>query len=157
MIFKSRVRYYDVMGYISVFFLPAERMWELEDFTEIRRWYALHLLLCVTFFISGVIINFIQFVLYVTLRPFNKSLYCQINYYLMYSLMSRELHTFLLLNPLLIQSLFLLSFYLFSSSSQVASPFYLVPGLNHSSLIFYCVFLSEVRLFLKLSHQLHCR
>ncbi|XP_063584996.1 1-acyl-sn-glycerol-3-phosphate acyltransferase gamma-like isoform X2 [Penaeus indicus] len=71
--------------------LVQQRMWELEDFTEIRRWYALHLLLCVTFFISGVIINFIQFVLYVTLRPFNKSLYCQLNYYLMYSLMSQVL------------------------------------------------------------------
>ncbi|XP_064100028.1 1-acyl-sn-glycerol-3-phosphate acyltransferase delta-like isoform X2 [Macrobrachium nipponense] len=66
-------------------------MWELEDFTEIRRWYALHLLLCVTFFISGLIINAIQFLLYVTLRPFNKSLYCSINYYLMYSTMSQIL------------------------------------------------------------------
>ncbi|XP_045608732.1 1-acyl-sn-glycerol-3-phosphate acyltransferase delta isoform X2 [Procambarus clarkii] len=66
-------------------------MWELEDFTEIRRWYALHLLLCVTFFISGVIINAVQCLLYVTLRPFNKPLYCNINYYLMYSLMSQVL------------------------------------------------------------------
>lgn len=65
-------------------------MWELEDFTKIRRWYALHLLLCVTFFISGVIINAFQFLFYVTIRPFNKSLYCNINYYLMYSLMSRK-------------------------------------------------------------------
>ncbi|XP_071532361.1 1-acyl-sn-glycerol-3-phosphate acyltransferase delta-like isoform X2 [Panulirus ornatus] len=69
----------------------TSKMWELEDFTEIRRWYALHLLLCVTFFISGVIINAVQFLLYVTLRPFSKSLYCSINYYLMYSLMSQVL------------------------------------------------------------------
>ncbi|CAL4104612.1 unnamed protein product [Meganyctiphanes norvegica] len=66
-------------------------MWELEDFTQIRRWYALHLLLCVTFFISGIIINAVQFFLYLTLRPFNKSLYRTINYYLMYSLMSQVL------------------------------------------------------------------
>ncbi|KAK4293799.1 hypothetical protein Pmani_033523 [Petrolisthes manimaculis] len=67
------------------------KMWELEDFTKIRRWYALHLLLCVTFFISGVIINAFQFLFYVTIRPFNKALYCNINYYLMYSLMSQVL------------------------------------------------------------------
>lgn len=66
-------------------------MWELEDFTQVRRWYALHLLLCVTFFISGVIINAVQFFFYLTIRPFNKPLYCTINYYLMYSLMSQVL------------------------------------------------------------------
>lgn len=76
---------------IASLYTFADTMWELEDFTKIRRWYALHLLLCVTFFISGVIINAVQFLLYVTLRPFNKRLYCSINYYLMYSLMSQVL------------------------------------------------------------------
>ncbi|KAB7497631.1 1-acyl-sn-glycerol-3-phosphate acyltransferase delta [Armadillidium nasatum] len=66
-------------------------MWELEDFTEIRRWYALHLLLCITFFISSLLINAIQFLLFVTIRPFSKSLYRNINYYLLYSIMAQVL------------------------------------------------------------------
>ncbi|KAG7168072.1 1-acyl-sn-glycerol-3-phosphate acyltransferase delta-like [Homarus americanus] len=80
-----------LLGTTQAYESYRDRMWELEDFTEIRRWYALHLLLCVTFFISGVIINAVQFLLYVTLRPFNKSLYCTLNYYLIYSLMSQVL------------------------------------------------------------------
>lgn len=66
-------------------------MWELEDFTKIRRWYFLHLLLCVTFFISGIIINALQFILYITLRPLNKALFRSVNYYLLYSLLSQVL------------------------------------------------------------------
>ena len=65
-------------------------MWELKDFTEIRRWYVFHLVLCVTFFIASLIINAIQMLLYVTIRPFSKKIYREINYYLLYSIMARE-------------------------------------------------------------------
>ncbi|XP_075232638.1 1-acyl-sn-glycerol-3-phosphate acyltransferase gamma-like [Lycorma delicatula] len=43
----------------------------------------------VTFFISGVVINIIQGLLYYGLRPFSKYLYRKINYYLAYSLYSQ--------------------------------------------------------------------
>ncbi|XP_018577240.1 1-acyl-sn-glycerol-3-phosphate acyltransferase delta isoform X2 [Anoplophora glabripennis] len=42
----------------------------------------IHLCLAITFFTSGVIVNLIQCVLYLTLRPFNKVLYRKINWYL---------------------------------------------------------------------------
>ncbi|XP_018014674.1 1-acyl-sn-glycerol-3-phosphate acyltransferase delta [Hyalella azteca] len=66
-------------------------MWEWKDFTEVRRWHVLHLVLCVTFFIASLMINAVQFILYFTIRPFNKSLYRNINYYLMYSIMAQIL------------------------------------------------------------------
>ncbi|KAK3880487.1 hypothetical protein Pcinc_015018 [Petrolisthes cinctipes] len=66
-------------------------MWDLKDFTNIRSWKVLHLLMSVTFFISGLIINAFQFLFYITIRPWNKALYRNINYYLIYSLMSQVL------------------------------------------------------------------
>lgn len=37
------------------------------------------------FFLSGLVINFMQFIIYITLYQFNKELYRRINYYLIYS------------------------------------------------------------------------
>uniref|UniRef100_T1GLZ8 Uncharacterized protein n=1 Tax=Megaselia scalaris TaxID=36166 RepID=T1GLZ8_MEGSC len=48
-----------------------------------------HLGIAITFFVTGLIINTIQLVLYVTLRRFNKVLYRKINWYLNYAICSR--------------------------------------------------------------------
>ncbi|EFN64501.1 1-acyl-sn-glycerol-3-phosphate acyltransferase gamma [Camponotus floridanus] len=45
----------------------------------------IHLMFAITFFTSGLIINFFQCILYFGLRPFSKYLYRKINYYLCYS------------------------------------------------------------------------
>ncbi|KAF2354040.1 Phospholipid/glycerol acyltransferase [Trinorchestia longiramus] len=66
-------------------------MWELQDLMQVRRWYALHLVLCVTFFLASLIINACQFLLFFTIKPFNKTLFRHINYYLMYSIMAQIL------------------------------------------------------------------
>lgn len=47
-----------------------------------------HLMLAITFFTSGLIINFFQCILYFGLRPFSKYLYRKIHYYLCYSFYS---------------------------------------------------------------------
>ncbi|XP_017883045.1 1-acyl-sn-glycerol-3-phosphate acyltransferase gamma-like [Ceratina calcarata] len=44
-----------------------------------------HLMFAITFFTSGLIINFFQLCLYVSLRPFSRYFYRKINYYLCYS------------------------------------------------------------------------
>ncbi|XP_033211115.1 1-acyl-sn-glycerol-3-phosphate acyltransferase gamma-like [Belonocnema kinseyi] len=48
-----------------------------------------HLLFAITFFTSGLIINFFQCILFFGLRPFSKYLYRKINYYLCYSFYSQ--------------------------------------------------------------------
>ncbi|XP_059613191.1 1-acyl-sn-glycerol-3-phosphate acyltransferase gamma-like [Phlebotomus argentipes] len=48
-----------------------------------------HLCLAVTFFTSGLIINATQLVLFITLKPFNKTLYRSLMFYLCYSLYSQ--------------------------------------------------------------------
>ncbi|XP_063220016.1 1-acyl-sn-glycerol-3-phosphate acyltransferase gamma-like isoform X2 [Bacillus rossius redtenbacheri] len=45
-----------------------------------------HLLLTVTFFVSGLIINLVQCALYLGVRPFSRYLFRKINYYVAYSL-----------------------------------------------------------------------
>lgn len=45
-----------------------------------------HLCLAITFFISGLFINLIQLILYVTINPFSDRLFKKINYYLHYSI-----------------------------------------------------------------------
>ncbi|KZC11257.1 PREDICTED: 1-acyl-sn-glycerol-3-phosphate acyltransferase gamma-like [Dufourea novaeangliae] len=49
----------------------------------------IHLMFAITFFTSGLIINFFQCLLYLGLRPFSKYLYRKINYYLCYSFYSQ--------------------------------------------------------------------
>lgn len=49
----------------------------------------LRVLFSLSFFISGIVINLIQFSLYLTIRFINKKLYRKLNYYLIYTLWSR--------------------------------------------------------------------
>ncbi|XP_061402383.1 LOW QUALITY PROTEIN: 1-acyl-sn-glycerol-3-phosphate acyltransferase delta-like [Musca vetustissima] len=49
----------------------------------------MHFCIAITFFTSGLIINFIQLILHFTLKPFNKWLFRRIMYYLCYSLYSQ--------------------------------------------------------------------
>ena len=55
-----------------------------------------HLCLAITFFLSGLCINLIQLILYVTINPFSDRLFKKINYYLHYSISARK---FLLMEP----------------------------------------------------------
>ncbi|XP_029178967.1 1-acyl-sn-glycerol-3-phosphate acyltransferase gamma-like [Nylanderia fulva] len=54
-------------------------------FTSMKQSSVIHLMFAITFFTSGLIINFFQCILYFGLRPFSKYLYRKINYYLCYS------------------------------------------------------------------------
>uniref|UniRef100_A0A1B0CAU1 Uncharacterized protein n=1 Tax=Lutzomyia longipalpis TaxID=7200 RepID=A0A1B0CAU1_LUTLO len=56
---------------------------------QIKQSTPIHLCLAVTFFTSGLVINATQLVLFVTVKPFNKTLYRSLMYYLCYSLYSR--------------------------------------------------------------------
>ncbi|KAI4489507.1 hypothetical protein M0802_011042 [Mischocyttarus mexicanus] len=56
--------------------------------SSLKRSSILHLMLGITFFTSGLIINFFQCILYFGLRPFSKYFYRKINYYLCYSFYS---------------------------------------------------------------------
>lgn len=49
-----------------------------------------HLLMIITFFVSGILINAVQCVLFYGLRPISKYWYRKINYYLAYSMNSRK-------------------------------------------------------------------
>lgn len=48
-----------------------------------------HLMMTITFLMSGIIINFVQCILYYTLRPISKYVYRKINFYLNFSLYSQ--------------------------------------------------------------------
>lgn len=50
----------------------------------------IHLCLAITFFTSGLVVNATQLVLFITVKPFNKTLYRSCMYYLCYSLYSRK-------------------------------------------------------------------
>ncbi|XP_035724404.1 1-acyl-sn-glycerol-3-phosphate acyltransferase gamma-like isoform X1 [Vespa mandarinia] len=56
--------------------------------SSLKRSSIVHLMLAITFFTSGLIINFFQCILYFGIRPFSKYLYRKINYYLCYSFYS---------------------------------------------------------------------
>lgn len=56
--------------------------------SSLQRSSIIHLMLAITFFTSGLIINLFQCILYFGLRPFSKYLYRKINYYLCYSFYS---------------------------------------------------------------------
>lgn len=49
-----------------------------------------HLCFAISFFTSGILINFMQAILFYGLKPFNKRLYRKIGYYLCYSYFSRK-------------------------------------------------------------------
>lgn len=59
------------------------------DLAVLKKSRLIHLCFAITFFTSGVIINLIQCVLYLTLRPFNRQLYRKINWYLCFSIYSQ--------------------------------------------------------------------
>lgn len=59
------------------------------DLNILKRSRTLHLCMAITFFTSGIIVNFIQALFYFGLRPFNKTLYRKINWYLCYSVYSQ--------------------------------------------------------------------
>jgi len=59
-------------------------------FASMKQWLVVHLLFAITFFTSGLIINFFQCILYIGLRPISKYLYRKINYYLCYSFYCRK-------------------------------------------------------------------
>lgn len=56
----------------------------------LKRSTAVHLGFAISYFLSGLVLNFIQIILYCCLKPFNKSLFRKINYYLCYSFSSRK-------------------------------------------------------------------
>lgn len=60
------------------------------DLSVLKRSRTVHLCLAMTFFTSGIIVNLIQALFYFTLKPFNKRLYRQINWYLCYTIYSRK-------------------------------------------------------------------
>ncbi|CAG2102137.1 unnamed protein product [Medioppia subpectinata] len=56
---------------------------------HLRKVKTLRVLFSLSFFISGIIINLIQFSLYLTIRCYDRKLYRRINYYLIYTLESQ--------------------------------------------------------------------
>lgn len=59
------------------------------DLNILKQSTIVHLLFAISYFMSGLVLNVIQAVFYFGLRPFNKSLYRSINYYLSYSFYSQ--------------------------------------------------------------------
>ncbi|KAG1661203.1 1-acyl-sn-glycerol-3-phosphate acyltransferase gamma [Nymphon striatum] len=49
-----------------------------------KRWTVFHVMLGITFIVSGIILNLLQLILYVLVRPFNKDTCRKINFYLLY-------------------------------------------------------------------------
>lgn len=60
------------------------------DLSKIKQSRILHLCVGITLMASGIIVNLIQVILYLTLFRFNKYLYRKINYYLCYTIYSRK-------------------------------------------------------------------
>lgn len=52
------------------------------NLSNLKKSRLVHLCMAITFFTSGIIVNFIQGILYLCLRPINKKVYRQINWYL---------------------------------------------------------------------------
>uniref|UniRef100_A0A034VZG0 1-acyl-sn-glycerol-3-phosphate acyltransferase gamma n=2 Tax=Bactrocera dorsalis TaxID=27457 RepID=A0A034VZG0_BACDO len=59
--------------------------------TEIKKLRLIHLCIAITFFISGLVINLVQLILHLTLKPYNVVLFRRIMFYLCYSLNSQLL------------------------------------------------------------------
>ncbi|XP_072394733.1 1-acyl-sn-glycerol-3-phosphate acyltransferase gamma-like [Diabrotica undecimpunctata] len=62
---------------------------DLSKLRVLKRSRIIHLCMAITFFTSGVIVNVVQCILYLSLRPFNKWLYRKINWYLSYTIYSQ--------------------------------------------------------------------
>ncbi|XP_011199230.2 1-acyl-sn-glycerol-3-phosphate acyltransferase gamma [Bactrocera dorsalis] len=61
----------------------------MTSLAELKKLTIVHLGIAVTFFISGLVINLVQLILYIALKPFNVALFRHIMYYLCYSLYSQ--------------------------------------------------------------------
>ncbi|XP_033321426.2 1-acyl-sn-glycerol-3-phosphate acyltransferase gamma [Megalopta genalis] len=61
----------------------------MEMLSILKQSTVIHLMFAITFFTSGLIINFFQCILYFGLRPFSKYFYRKINYYLCYTFYSQ--------------------------------------------------------------------
>lgn len=59
-------------------------------FEDFKKWFFVQLLISYSFIVSGLIINFFQLVLYLTVRPFNIIFYRKLSYYLSYSFYSSK-------------------------------------------------------------------
>lgn len=62
------------------------------DINVLKKSRFVHLCMAICFFTSGIIVNFIQGILYICLRPLNKVLYRKINWYLCWTMYSRKLN-----------------------------------------------------------------
>lgn len=60
------------------------------DLSVLKKSRLVHLCMAISFFTSGVIVNFVQGVLYMFLRPLNKELYRKINWYLCWTMYARK-------------------------------------------------------------------
>lgn len=60
------------------------------DLNFLKKSRLVHLCMAISFFTSGVLVNFIQGILYLGLRPFNKVLYRKINWYLCWTMYARK-------------------------------------------------------------------
>ncbi|XP_050309235.1 1-acyl-sn-glycerol-3-phosphate acyltransferase gamma-like isoform X2 [Anthonomus grandis grandis] len=59
------------------------------DLKMLKQSRTVHLCFAMTFFTSGIVVNLIQAIFYFGLRPFNKTLYRRINWYLCYTIYSQ--------------------------------------------------------------------
>jgi lysophosphatidic acid acyltransferase / lysophosphatidylinositol acyltransferase len=59
-------------------------------FSNVKRSPLAALLMAITYFMSGIFINLCQLTLWICVRTFDKTLYRRLNYYLAYTLYSRE-------------------------------------------------------------------
>lgn len=73
-----------------IFVLGGKLTMNLSNLQHLKKSRLIHLCMAITFFTSGVIVNLIQCILYLTLRPFNKVLYRKINWYLCCTIYARK-------------------------------------------------------------------
>ncbi|KAJ8926316.1 hypothetical protein NQ314_021332 [Rhamnusium bicolor] len=62
----------------------------LSNLQHLKQSRLIHLCMAIAFFTSGVIVNLIQCILYLTLRPLNKTIYRKINWYLCATIYARK-------------------------------------------------------------------
>lgn len=77
------------MDLTFLFSIYSAKMITLEKLKQLR---LIHLCIAITFFTSGLTVNFIQLVLHIFLKPFNKRLFRHLMYYLCYSFYCRKYH-----------------------------------------------------------------
>jgi hypothetical protein len=61
---------------------------------SLKRFPLFHILIFISFFVSGIFINFCQLVLWLTIRPFSLDTFRRVNKYLNYAIWSREYSLF---------------------------------------------------------------